>query len=54
VHAVFSDDAAPLLLAAGAGRVVTCDSVAHATNGISVAAALVEGARDLIARLDAR
>lgn len=54
VHAVFSDDAAPLLLAAGAGRVVTCDSVAHETNAISVAAALVEGARDLIARLDDR
>jgi ribose-phosphate pyrophosphokinase len=48
VHAVFSDDASPLLLGAGAASVITCDSVAHPSNQISVAATLVAGARTLM------
>lgn len=46
VHALFSDDAMPALRAVGVQRVVTCDTVAHATNGIAlgewIAPALVE------------
>lgn len=36
VHALFGDDALQVLQAAGPGRIVTADTVAHATNGISV------------------
>lgn len=36
VHAVFAGDAHEALLAAGAARVVTTDTIPHASNGISV------------------
>jgi ribose-phosphate pyrophosphokinase len=52
VHAVFADDVLPLLLAAGAGELISCDSVAHTSNHISVAPALVRGALALRAELD--
>lgn len=37
IHAVFSDDAASLLSDRGAARVVTTNTIAHATNAIDVA-----------------
>lgn len=43
VHAVFGDDAGVLLQQAGVGRVVTCNTLPHASNAIDVTGALVEG-----------
>lgn len=40
VHAVFSDDAAALLSAAGAARLVTSNTVAHPTNAIDLSSTL--------------
>lgn len=48
VHAVFSDRAYEDLLAAGAGTVVTCNTIEHPSNAIDVTAALVDGVRDLV------
>ncbi len=45
VHAVFAGDAAQRLILAGAARVVTCNTLAHATNGIDVSGALAEAVR---------
>lgn len=42
IHALFAEGAETSLAEAGAGRVVTCDTVAHATNAISVLPALAE------------
>ena len=42
VHAIFAGDAADALAAAGAARVVTCDTVTHPTNGISLGPAIAE------------
>lgn len=50
VHAVFADRAHDDLLAAGAARVVTCDTIDHPSNRIEVAAILAAGVR---ARLSA-
>lgn len=36
VHGVFSDDAESLLIGGGAERVVTCDSIPHESNAISL------------------
>ena len=47
VHAVFAGHAFEELKVAGAGCVVTCDTVPHPTNGISVAADLVHAVEDL-------
>ena len=42
VHAVFADDGAlGLMLGAGADQVVTCNTIAHATNDVDVTEALV-------------
>lgn len=41
VHAVFSRDACPALLSAGAAEVVTCTTIAHETNAIDVTPALI-------------
>ena len=49
VHALFSDDAVPALQAAGARQVVTCDCVAHATNGIALGEWIAPALRDLMA-----
>lgn len=43
VHAVFADRAHDDLVAAGAAQIVTCDTIAHPTNGIAVAPLLAEG-----------
>lgn len=57
VHAVFADDPASghrtsptveALLAAGAGRVVTCNTIPHATNELDISPLLAEGIRSLI------
>jgi ribose-phosphate pyrophosphokinase len=45
VHAVFAGDAAALLQAAGSARVVSCNTLAHASNGIDVSGAIAEAVR---------
>jgi len=46
VHAVFAGNAWPDLQAAGAARIVTCNTIAHPSNVIDVAPMLAEAARD--------
>jgi ribose-phosphate pyrophosphokinase len=46
VHAVFAGGAYEELLAAGAARVVTCDTIPHPTNGIPIMPILVPAVRD--------
>jgi len=48
VHAVFAGDAYQTLRAAGTDRVVTTDTIAHASNGISVGGPLVDALRELL------
>jgi ribose-phosphate pyrophosphokinase len=48
VHAVFADDAHAALLAAGASRVITSDTIPHPTNAIPTAALLAPPIRTLI------
>lgn len=48
VHAVFAGDAAEVLAAAGAGRVVTCDTLPHPTNAIRLRPAIAEAVRRLL------
>lgn len=43
-HAIFAGDAQAALLEAGAGRIVSTDSIAHATNAISLAAPIARAA----------
>ena len=50
IHAVMADDAARALLAAGAARVVTCNTVPHPTNAIDVRPALTAVVREMLAR----
>jgi ribose-phosphate pyrophosphokinase len=51
VHAVFADEADAALIAAGAGRVVSCNTIAHATNAIDVNGAVADAvAQALIMR----
>jgi ribose-phosphate pyrophosphokinase len=50
IHAVFADTAHADLLAAGASRVVTCDTIAHPTNAIAVGDAIAD---TVAARLEA-
>ena len=47
IHAVFAGDAYEQLLAAGATRIVSTDSIRHPSNAISIATLLAEGSRDL-------
>jgi ribose-phosphate pyrophosphokinase len=42
VHGIFADGADRMLLAAGAARVVTCNTIGHATNAIDVAPAVAD------------
>ncbi len=49
VHAVFAERAHDELLAAGAARVVTCNTIEHHSNRICVADALAEGVRARLA-----
>ncbi len=48
VHALFCADAYDALLAAGPQRVLTCDTVPHASNAISVVPLLAAAVHDLI------
>lgn len=45
VHALFADGAAETLAAAGVGRVVSCDTVPHATNAIALTEPLAAAIR---------
>ena len=49
VHAVFAQDAYTDLQAAGAGLVLTCDTIAHPSNAISVLPDLAVAVRELLA-----
>jgi ribose-phosphate pyrophosphokinase len=44
IHAVFADSVQQDLLAAGASRVITCNTIAHASNAICVGPALASAA----------
>jgi ribose-phosphate pyrophosphokinase len=48
VHAVFAGSAYEDLLSAGAAAVVSCDSIAHPSNRISLAADLARAAQELL------
>ncbi|MDC6177067.1 ribose-phosphate pyrophosphokinase [Ralstonia solanacearum] len=48
VHAVFSGNAAQDLTEAGAGSIVSCDTIAHPSNAISVAPSLACAVRELL------
>ena len=48
VHGLFAEGAVEELGAAGAAQVVTCDSVAHPTNQISLAGALAGAVEELL------
>jgi ribose-phosphate pyrophosphokinase len=50
VHALFAGSAYAELLAAGAARVVTCDTVRHASNRIALGAPLAAAAARLLAQ----
>lgn len=43
VHALLADDAESALTAAGAGHIVSCNSVVHATNQIDLSSIIVAG-----------
>ena len=49
IHAVFADSVCDELRAAGATRIVTCNTIAHASNAICVAAPLAEAVRPHLA-----
>jgi ribose-phosphate pyrophosphokinase len=51
VHAVFSDDALQHLQEAGPARIVTTDTIGHATNAIEIAAQVRAGAVSLLESL---
>jgi ribose-phosphate pyrophosphokinase len=48
VHAVFAGDAYDALMAAGAARIVTCNSVPHASNAIDLSSLLGDGIRKML------
>jgi ribose-phosphate pyrophosphokinase len=48
VHGVFAEGAYEELLEAGASRVVTSDTIAHPSNGITVASGVTRAARSLL------
>lgn len=49
VHAVFAPDALQVLKDAGAGRIVTCNTLPHETNGIDVTGDVATAVRQLTA-----
>lgn len=51
VHAVFAPGAYDELRRAHVARVVTCDTIAHPSNGISLDAAVARGIEDALARV---
>lgn len=48
VHAVFAGRAEQRLLSAGAQRVVSCDTIAHSSNGIAIGGALALAVREML------
>lgn len=50
VHAVFANGAMEELRAAGAARVITCNTIPHESNGISVDGSLADAVRDMAGR----
>jgi ribose-phosphate pyrophosphokinase len=48
VHAIFADGAYEELRAAGVARVLTCNTIAHASNAIDVADVLADGVREIL------
>jgi ribose-phosphate pyrophosphokinase len=48
VHGIFAGDALNELTAAGAGKIVTTNTVPHVTNTIDITALLVQGVGALI------
>lgn len=50
VHAIFADDAFEGLLAAGADRIVTCNTIIHPSNAIDLGPALGHGVRIAMSR----
>ncbi len=48
VHGIFAEDAHQRLRAAGASRIVTTNTIAHASNGIDVCGLLAGGLKDFI------
>lgn len=48
IHAVFAGDACAKIEAAGAARIVTCDTIAHPSNAISVVGPVAEACRRLL------
>lgn len=48
VHAVFAGDAYAALHAAGAAKIVTCNTIPHESNAIDVAAPIAEGVRRVL------
>jgi ribose-phosphate pyrophosphokinase len=48
VHGLFADDAHAALSAAGAGEIVTCNTIAHATNRVDVMPDIAQAARELL------
>lgn len=51
VHALFAEGAYEELVSAGAGRVVTCNTVRHPSNGIDVDQAIADQVRALLANV---
>jgi ribose-phosphate pyrophosphokinase len=52
VHAVFAGDAYPRLRQAGASRIVTCDTISHESNGITVDPLLAEASARMLGIAD--
>lgn len=48
MHAVYADDALDSLQRAGAARIVTCNTIEHATNAIDLTDTLAEGVQRLL------
>ncbi|TDR38367.1 ribose-phosphate pyrophosphokinase [Tahibacter aquaticus] len=53
IHAVFADAAYERILAAGAARIVSTDSITHSSNGISIADLLAQASGELFGGLRA-
>jgi ribose-phosphate pyrophosphokinase len=48
VHPIFAQDAYDILLAAGPARVVSCNTIAHASNAIDMSGALATAVQELV------
>jgi ribose-phosphate pyrophosphokinase len=48
VHGIFAEGAYEALMAAGSARIVTTDTVPHATNAIDISGLLASGAREVL------